>query len=183
LSKKLLDHENKKLFAPAFMKFYGREWEPKDRKRNPQVLAHRIARKHGLSEANLTKKRAREILLDFVGHIPLVEAPIPVAVKRVKPKTAKVPRVKKPKPQRGNFGEFYESREWFQVRYAVLKKYGGRCMICGRTKNDGVIIHVDHIKPRSKYPELELDSNNLQVLCRPCNLGKSNIDDTDWRTG
>ena len=51
-------------------------------------------------------------------------------------------------------------------------------MVCGSTER----IHVDHIKPRSKYPELELDINNLQVLCEDCNIGKSNIDETDWRT-
>ncbi len=180
MSKKLIDSENKKLFTPAFMKFYGREWEPGDRKRNPQVLAGRIARKYGLSHANLTKKRAREILLDFVGHLPLIESLRPAMPKVAK--TPKLPKIKKPKAQpKGSFGEFYESREWFELRYAVLKQHGARCMICGRTRSDGVVMHVDHIKPRSKFPELELEASNLQVLCRPCNLGKSNIDQTDWR--
>jgi 5-methylcytosine-specific restriction endonuclease McrA len=43
-------------------------------------------------------------------------------------------------------------------------------------------MHVDHILPRSKFPELELDIDNLQVLCEECNLAKSNIDTTDWRS-
>jgi X-X-X-Leu-X-X-Gly heptad repeat protein len=42
-------------------------------------------------------------------------------------------------------------------------------------------LHVDHIKPRSLYPARALDPENLQVLCRDCNLGKSNKDATDWR--
>jgi len=42
-------------------------------------------------------------------------------------------------------------------------------------------IHVDHIKPRSKFPELELVFDNLQVLCDDCNIGKSNVDSTDFR--
>lgn len=42
-------------------------------------------------------------------------------------------------------------------------------------------MHVDHIKPRSKYPHLAYDVNNLQVLCQDCNFGKSNHDETDWR--
>jgi len=42
-------------------------------------------------------------------------------------------------------------------------------------------MHVDHIRPRSKSPSLELDPDNLQVLCKACNLGKSNLDDTDFR--
>lgn len=76
---------------------------------------------------------------------------------------------------------FLKTREWRAVRYQVLQKHGGRCQCCGRSASDGVVIHVDHIKPRSKFPELALDVNNLQVLCEDCNLGKSNNDATDWR--
>lgn len=78
--------------------------------------------------------------------------------------------------------KFFASREWRELRYKVLRKYGARCQCCGRSAKDGIIIHVDHIKPRSKYPELELVFDNLQILCDDCNLGKSNIDETDWRT-
>ena len=44
------------------------------------------------------------------------------------------------------------------------------------------IIHCDHIKPSSKFPELEEDLGNLQLLCEKCNIEKSNIDYTDYRT-
>ena len=55
-------------------------------------------------------------------------------------------------------------------------------MCCGRSpKEHGIVIHVDHIKPRSKYPKLELAFDNMQLLCAACNYGKSNIDNTDWR--
>lgn len=77
---------------------------------------------------------------------------------------------------------FYLTDEWRKLRYRVLRKYKARCMCCGRNRQEhGVTIHVDHIKPRSKFPKLELDFNNLQILCEDCNLGKSNIDQTDWR--
>jgi 5-methylcytosine-specific restriction endonuclease McrA len=76
---------------------------------------------------------------------------------------------------------FYASDEWKFVRYQALQKYGARCHCCGATRDDGVQIHVDHIKPRSKYPRLALDINNLQILCEPCNKGKSAWDETDWR--
>jgi 5-methylcytosine-specific restriction endonuclease McrA len=76
---------------------------------------------------------------------------------------------------------FYQSQAWLEVRYQVLKKYGPACMLCGRTRKDGAQIHVDHIKPRYHFPELELTFENLQVLCRECNLGKRAHDDTDWR--
>lgn len=73
---------------------------------------------------------------------------------------------------------FYESRQWQDLRYLVIKKHGRKCHACGETKKQ---IHVDHIKPRSKFPDLELVENNLQILCIDCNIGKSNIDETDWR--
>ena len=41
-------------------------------------------------------------------------------------------------------------------------------------------MHVDHVKPRSKFPELALDLSNLQVLCNLCNVAKSNVDMTRW---
>lgn len=78
-------------------------------------------------------------------------------------------------------GPFYESKEWRAVRYQALKLHGGKCQYCGNRPLKRSGLHVDHIKPRSKYPELELELSNLQVLCKDCNLGKSNIDQTDWR--
>lgn len=77
---------------------------------------------------------------------------------------------------------FYESEEWRNIRYKAIKKHGACCLACGRNyKEHGIVIHVDHILPRSKYPELELSLDNLQILCRDCNLGKRNTDETDWR--
>ena len=77
---------------------------------------------------------------------------------------------------------FYESPAWRMVRFEALKASNGSCCMCGRNPIDnGVKLHVDHIKPRSYFPELSLDINNLQVLCADCNIGKSNRDDTDWR--
>ena len=74
--------------------------------------------------------------------------------------------------------EFYKTREWREVRYKALVKFGKKCQACGETSG---YIHVGHILPRSKHPERELDINNLQVLCEACNIGKSNTDTTDWR--
>lgn len=76
--------------------------------------------------------------------------------------------------------DFYNSRDWKELRWKVLRKYDRRCMSCGRSP-PAVVIHVDHIKPRSKYPELELDMNNLQLLCADCNIGKCNYSEEDLR--
>jgi len=78
--------------------------------------------------------------------------------------------------------DFYASREWRELRVRILEWHECKCMMCGESPRvHGIIIHVDHIKPRSKYPELSLVFNNLQLLCEACNLGKSNKYETDWR--
>ena len=51
-------------------------------------------------------------------------------------------------------------------------------MLCGETKGQ---MHVDHIQPRSKRPDLALTFDNCQVLCKDCNLGKRANDNTDFR--
>ena len=79
------------------------------------------------------------------------------------------------------FNAFYKSKEWRKLRYQTLLLHGPVCCLCGATRKDGVVLHVDHIKPRYQYPELELDIDNLQVLCEDCNMGKGGSDDTDWR--
>ena len=83
----------------------------------------------------------------------------------------------KPRPKRSNL----YAQAWPKLRAIILKRDHGRCRCCGATAKHGVRLHVDHIKPRSKYPELALDGDNLQVLCEICNLSKSNKDETDWR--
>ena len=76
---------------------------------------------------------------------------------------------------------FYMSDEWRAVRYVVLKERGRKCECCGASPKDGRQVHVDHIKPRAKHPELSLAKENLQVLCADCNIGKKDSDDIDWR--
>ncbi|WP_083698118.1 HNH endonuclease [Shewanella sp. UCD-KL21] len=76
---------------------------------------------------------------------------------------------------------FYSSQKWLSLRLNAFEKYGSVCQCCGASPQHGAVMHVDHIKPRSKYPELALDIDNLQVLCDKCNLGKSNRSETKWR--
>jgi hypothetical protein len=95
------------------------------------------------------------------------------------PKPKKPKKVKKYRPSLSE--NFYDSEEWKQLRYKALVKHGAACQCCGRSRKDGVVIHVDHIKPRFHFPELELDFENLQVLCADCNQGKRHLDQTDWR--
>lgn len=80
----------------------------------------------------------------------------------------------RPKYVPGMDSEFYNTWEWRDLRWQVLTASNGKCKACNRGKDNGIILHVDHIKPRSKFPALELVFDNLQVLCEDCNIGKSN---------
>lgn len=76
--------------------------------------------------------------------------------------------------------EFLSTWEWKTLRYEVLVEQGAKCNCCGATAKDGVVMNVDHIKPRKTHPHLALTKSNLQVLCSDCNMGKGNWDDTSW---
>lgn len=117
-----------------------------------------------------------------------LKADLPKAPKTVKAK--RKPKDKAPQAQKnyhraivpympGMGKQFYDTAQWMTLRYKALREYGLKCHCCGATDTE---LHVDHIKPRSRFPQLELEFSNLQILCRACNLGKSNTDSIDWRT-
>ncbi len=62
-----------------------------------------------------------------------------------------------------------------RLRFRVFNRDNFACVKCGRSpaKSIGVELQVDHIKPYSRGGETVLE--NLQTLCKECNLGKSNI--------
>ena len=57
------------------------------------------------------------------------------------------------------------------LRFDVFKRDGFRCRYCGVSVDDGAILHVDHVVPRSRGGADCLD--NLVTACVECNLGKS----------
>ncbi|HNS19328.1 MAG TPA: HNH endonuclease [Sedimentisphaerales bacterium] len=62
-----------------------------------------------------------------------------------------------------------------RLRFKVLLRDRFRCRQCGASPatNLGVELHVDHVIPWSAGGETTID--NLQTLCKDCNLGKSNL--------
>jgi hypothetical protein len=62
-----------------------------------------------------------------------------------------------------------------RLRFMILQRDNFSCKKCGRSpaKDTSVILHIDHIIPWSKGGETEV--NNLETLCKNCNLGKSNV--------
>jgi uncharacterized protein YjbI with pentapeptide repeats len=67
------------------------------------------------------------------------------------------------------------------LRYQVFERDKHRCLSCGRSRRKyrDLELHVDHVVPESKGGLTRID--NLQTLCKDCNLGKGNRYDTDLR--
>ncbi|WP_296866332.1 HNH endonuclease [uncultured Methanobrevibacter sp.] len=57
-----------------------------------------------------------------------------------------------------------------KLRHQVFQRDNYRCRECGAT-NKETTLHIDHIKPVSKGGTNHID--NLQTLCKKCNLAKS----------
>ena len=62
----------------------------------------------------------------------------------------------------------------------IFAKYGNRCMCCGAGPEEERL-EIDHIYPRSTHPQLLNDPDNLQILCRKCNVGKGDKIIVDYR--
>lgn len=104
----------------------------------------------------------------------------PAEVVLSKPQKRQARQIRRYEKKTKDRSGFYWSEAWRNLRFKILRKYNFTCLACGR-KPPSVIIHVDHIKPRSTHPGLELDPDNLQLLCEDCNLGKSNQSQDDLR--
>ena len=66
-----------------------------------------------------------------------------------------------------------------RLRFLVMKRDNFKCSMCGRSPatTAGLELHIDHIIPWSKGGETIID--NLHTLCSDCNLGKSNLSETE----
>jgi hypothetical protein len=67
----------------------------------------------------------------------------------------------------------------WRLRFLVMRRDGFRCCKCGRSPatEPGIILHIDHSKAWSKEGPNTYD--NLQTLCSVCNIGKSDLDDSE----
>lgn len=99
---------------------------------------------------SLAEQRRRDALED-----------LRVAAEAAKPKKRRHKRLARER--------FLRSSEWLEAREACFERLGRLCLQCGSADQ----IQVDHIKPRSKFPELALVQSNLRPLCWPCNKAKA----------
>lgn len=68
--------------------------------------------------------------------------------------------------------DFSEAQKKF-----ILKRDNNRCVICGKGLDDGVELHVDHIKP--KYFGGKAEVENGQTQCSQHNFMKKNYKQTE----
>jgi hypothetical protein len=69
-------------------------------------------------------------------------------------------------PVRSAMRRAWEAIAW-RIRPLILARDGYTCRECGATEGE---LHVDHVIPIAAGGRNEED--NLQILCRPCNLRK-----------
>lgn len=64
----------------------------------------------------------------------------------------------------------------WRLRYIIMKRDNFKCLKCGRSPStdSNVILNVDHKTAYSKGGETVPE--NLETLCMPCNIGKSNLE-------
>lgn len=77
---------------------------------------------------------------------------------------------------RGTAAERGYDREWRKVRSQALQRDQYLCVSCRRNERVTPAVDVDHIIPIAVAPELRLDPDNLQSLCRPCHRAKTERD-------
>lgn len=71
--------------------------------------------------------------------------------------------------------------EWLKLRRKWIKNHPPNhagyytCYICGRWISKSEIT-LDHVKSRSRYPELVFDEANLRSCCMRCNKDKGSKD-------
>ena len=84
-----------------------------------------------------------------------------------------IDQIKQKYEPRAEFNRWRSSEEgklWKKQQYQKQKQC---CAIC-QEKIELKGSHIDHIKPLSRYPDLSLDTSNLQIACGQCNISKSN---------
>ena len=57
---------------------------------------------------------------------------------------------------------------------ALRKSTSGKCMYCEAKFEHVSYAHIEHIKPKRKFPELEFVWENLGFCCQLCNTNKGN---------
>ncbi len=63
-----------------------------------------------------------------------------------------------------------------EIKEALEEMYSGLCCFCESKIGISDYEHIEHLKPKSKFPELSFEWNNLNWCCSKCNIAKG----TKW---
>jgi 5-methylcytosine-specific restriction endonuclease McrA len=69
---------------------------------------------------------------------------------------------------------YFDKYKQPDVREALRKMYGGLCCYCEGRIKDVSFDHIEHRKPKSKYPGDTFRWDNLHLACQQCNTAKGN---------
>ncbi len=75
-------------------------------------------------------------------------------------------------PERMADDRWYHRQVWKRLRAAKLND-DPLCVLCQEQGRTVVATEVDHIIDRKERPDLALDWDNLQGLCKSCHSGKT----------
>lgn len=93
-----------------------------------------------------------------------------------------MPRLRPPGPPVSVIGQKTEERR-DKLRTGAMLLADGACECCRHTGTKQNPLEVDHVKPRSRYPNIPWDDpSNVQILCRKCNRRKG-YTSKDYRKG
>ena len=85
------------------------------------------------------------------------------------------PRLRRRKQYRTNTdGEYYANYQ--EYKQEIRQDCLGRCVYCDCHENElsgQTGMHIDHFRPKAKFPKLDNNPHNLVWSCAPCNRHKS----------
>jgi len=61
-----------------------------------------------------------------------------------------------------------------KLKPELLEKFNNKCVYCGVKLYEPMMADIEHFYPKSIYPHLALDMDNLLIACKACNMLKSN---------
>lgn len=65
-----------------------------------------------------------------------------------------------------------------EIKDALKKETYGKCMYCEGEIGSVAYPHIEHFRPKSLYPELTFEWNNLGLGCPVCNINKHDVFNT-----
>ncbi len=66
------------------------------------------------------------------------------------------------------YKKYLKSKEFKEVKKIVFERDGGKCMVCGRTRQDGVTLNTHHRCYKHLYEGGQIEANDCILCCSIC---------------